>query len=81
MICQPEIVDWVRTCFYSRFRLPGHEDLVDGVWFDAEPGAPFAEGGTYVGSRDWTSDHRDPWPEFGEYEGARTYYPGFNPCD
>lgn len=32
-----------------------------------------------LGSRDWTSDERVPWPKLGEWEGARKWYRGDPP--
>jgi len=32
-----------------------------------------------LGSRDWTSDERFPWPALGEWEGSRQYYGGLPP--
>lgn len=34
---------------------------------------------TNLGSRDWTSDERDPWPELGEWEGAYQWSNGLAP--
>lgn len=74
-------VEWIRTCFSSHFRLfAGRPDvLTRGRWVRMPRTTrhfPFLH---WYGSRDWTSDERDPWPRLGEYDGPRTYYNGAPP--
>lgn len=70
----------MRTCFQSRWRLfQGSTNLTYGRYVKCPEGTPHYPGFHNLGSRDWTSDERDPWPDLGEYEGAREYYNGAAP--
>lgn len=74
------VVEWVRTCFSSEWRLFRNNDaLVPGRYVRAPAGTPHYDGWHNLGSRDWTSDERDPWPELGEWDGKREYYNGVSP--
>jgi len=70
----------VRSCYRSKWRLiRGEADLREGfVWF-CPPSTPFYPGLHNLGSRDWTSDEREPQPPLGEYSGARQWYRGDPP--
>lgn len=50
--------------------------LTPGYYVFCPPGTPCCPTPTYLGSRDWTNDERDPWPALGEAEGNRGYYSG-----
>lgn len=81
MICSTcgYVVEWVRTCFFSDWRLiQGHpEILTRGGYVRRPAGTPHYAGWHNLGSRDWTSDERDVEPALGEYSGARSYSTGF----
>lgn len=71
-------VEWVRSSFRSYWRLfrDRPEVLTPGRYVFAPKNTPCCPFPTFLGSRDWTSDERDPWPELGEWEGARTWDSG-----
>lgn len=73
-------MEWVRTCFRTKFRL--HADpsiLTPGRWVRCPPDTPHFVGFHHFGSRDWTTEERFPWPALGEYEGPRVYDSGARP--
>ncbi len=60
-------VEWLRSCYSSEWRLfKGSPVAVKGRYFFAKQGTPHYPGWHNLGSRNWTSDERDPWPELGE---------------
>lgn len=70
----------MRTCFSSNWRLhAGSNVLTPGRYVRCPAGQAHYPGFHQLGSRDWTSDERDPWPALGEYDGARAYYNGQAP--
>jgi len=70
----------VRTCFTSNWRLfSGQDTLSPGRYVRCPQGTPHFPGWHQLGSRDWTSDERNPWPALGEWQGARQYYSGAPP--
>jgi len=70
----------VRTCFTSKWRLfRGSSVLTLGRYVRCPAGQPHFPLWHNLGSRDWTSDERDPWPALGEYNGSRQYYSGMPP--
>jgi Lipase (class 3) len=72
-------VEWVRTCFSSSWRLFVNQPGVytRGRYVRCPPGTPCLPFPSSLGSRDWTSDERDPWPLLGEVEGnVRRYNDG-----
>lgn len=87
-------VEWTRSAFKSKWALHrGSSALTPGRYVFCPPGTPFLDHWHNLGSRDWTSDERDPWPALGEWAGPRQWdsgtfvppYPrgkpiGFQPC-
>ncbi len=66
------VVEWVRVSKRSKWRLiRGHPELLTaGRYVYAPAGTPHYPLWHNFGSRNWTSDERDPWPALGEWEGA-----------
>lgn len=52
----------------------------DGFYYFSKPKTPHYPGFHNLGSRDWTSDERDPWPKLGEWEGEREWVRGTPPA-
>lgn len=52
----------------------------DGFYWFCPEDTPFYPGIHQLGSRDWTSDEREPPPVLGEWEGARQWYRGDAPA-
>lgn len=50
-----------------------------GRYIVCPPDQPHYPGLHQLGSRDWTSDERDPWPALGETQDSRSYYNGAPP--
>jgi len=68
------IVEWVRTSKRSKWRLHRGSDLLTcGRYVFAPEGTPHCPHPHNLGSRDWTSDERDPPPALGEYDGPTKY--------
>jgi len=63
-------VDWLRSCYRSRWNLPGAGE-VNGRFFWSADGAPPYPDWNYIHSRNWHAGDGTPWPEFGELEDAR----------
>lgn len=73
-------IEWVRTCFSGHWRLFSDPTIITpGRYVRVPEDWPHYPGFHNVGSRDWTSDERDPWPLLGETSGRRTYYSGRPP--
>lgn len=71
----------MRACFRSKWRLFRNSDrLRDGFYWFCTADTPFYPGIHQLGSRDWTSDEREPPPILGEYDGERTWYRGDPPA-
>lgn len=73
-------IEWVRTAFASKWRL--HSDpslLTPGRYVRCPEGQPHFPLWHNLGSRDWTSAERNPWPALGEWEGARSWFSGQAP--
>lgn len=71
-------MDYVRTCFRSKWRL--HTDrsiLTKGRWYRAAPDAPCVNSATYLGSRSYNENELDQ--EYGEWGGDREYDDGVPP--
>ncbi len=86
--CCGAAVEWVRSCKSSKWRLHRGSDLLtDGRYVFCPDGAPHCPRWHHLGSRDWTSDERDPQPPLGEWEGSTSWnngafeapYPDFKP--
>jgi len=71
-------VEWLRSCYRSKWRLfRGRPDvLTDGYYFFADTNTPFFPGLHQLGSRNWTTDERDPWPDLGEAQGRQRWVTG-----
>ena len=52
----------------------------DGFYWFCPPTTPFYPGLHNLGSRDWTSDEREPQPALGEWSGGREWYRGDAPA-
>ena len=68
----------MRTCFKSAWRLfRGRPDIITPgryTWaVRTQPHYPYPH---HFGSRDWTLQERDPWPELGETDGPRQWVNG-----
>ncbi len=61
-------VEWLRSCYRSTWRLfrNNADQLTEGRYYFAAPDAPHYPGWHNLGSRNWTSDERDPEPQLGE---------------
>ncbi len=72
----------MRRCFRSKFRLfRDRPDIITpGRWVRVPWDTPHYPGPHWYGSRDWTSDERDPWPELGEVEGNVRLWDGGAPA-
>lgn len=71
------IVDWVRSCYLSRWRLfEGSNIETPGRYYFAPAGAPHYPGWHNFWSRNWTTDEFIPAPHLGELEGNRPYSKG-----
>jgi len=58
---------------------PDPDLLTLGRYVRCPAGQPHYSGFHNLGSRDWTSAERHPWPALGEYEGERSWFAGTPP--
>lgn len=65
-------MDYLRTCYSSRWELPGYGEVRGYYFFNDE--APEYQGWTYLGSRNWHAGDGTEWPPYGELEGVRQRY-------
>lgn len=68
----------MRSAYSATWRLfrEHPEILTKGRYVRVPAGTPHYPGWHNLGSRDWTSDEREPWPPLGEAAGPRTYFTG-----
>jgi hypothetical protein len=61
-------VEWLRSCYRSTWRLfrNAPDVLTPGRYYFSPEGTPHYPGLHHFGSRNWTSDERDPEPALGE---------------
>jgi hypothetical protein len=68
-------VEWLRSCYQSEWRLYRNSALaVKGRYVFRPASTPHYPGLHNLGSRNWTTDERDPWPALGETEFAPRPY-------
>lgn len=71
----------MRACYKSKWRLTrGSDRLRSGFYYFSPEGTPFYPGSHNLGSRNWTSDEREPPPLLGEYDGSKSIYSGEPPA-
>lgn len=66
-------VEWLRSCYASRWRLFRDTPEIEtpGFYVFTPDGNPDYDGFHNFGSRNWTSDERDPEPQLGEVTDAQ----------
>lgn len=75
--CCGAAVEWVRSSKRSKWRLHRGSDLLTaGRYVFCPDGTPHCKRWHHLGSRDWTSDERDPPPPLGEYDGPYNWNNG-----
>jgi hypothetical protein len=68
-------VEWLRSCYRSTWRLfRGSNETTAGRFYFSPPGTPHYPGFHNFGSRNWTSDERDPPPALGETDQSPRPY-------
>jgi len=70
----------LRSCYSSRWRLYSDSDATTpGRFYFVPKGTPHYPGRHNLGSRNWTTAERIPWPKLGEWEGAQSWSNGLPP--
>lgn len=71
----------MRACRTSKWRLfRGRPDiLTPGRYVFVPPTTPHLPFFHHYGVRDWTRQEAVPWPELGEYQGAKVFWDGTSP--
>lgn len=71
-------MEWTRSAFIGHWRLFAERpDLVTrGRYVFVPYGTPHLSSWHWLGSRDWATEDRDPWPSMGETDGPRQWTNG-----
>jgi len=73
-------VEFLRSCYRSKWRLHRDADILTaGRYYFVPPGTPHYPGLHNLGSRNWTTDEREPVPALGEWDGPQFWYNGVTP--